>query len=157
PWWGRSMNALPIIDPMPGQPGRQIDLLSVVLYEIANARSTEQLDDAYRLVSKVWSKGSINDHEAEKFFSDIAAKRPLASHARPFGLKLVKQVGGRISSRFTPRQPPRSPDRQASRDRRRMLGASAVLPHDLRRHYTLGQMSVLCIMAGEVKHHGVCD
>ncbi len=64
---------------------------------------------------------------------------------------------GRLATRFTPRQRPRSPDRKASRERRRMLGGSGVLPANLRCHYTLGMMAVLCIIAGEVKHHGVCD
>jgi hypothetical protein len=56
-----------------------------------------------------------------------------------------------------PRQRPRSPDRKASRDRRRRLGGSSALPDTLRQHYTEGQRAVLCIVAGEVKHHGVCD
>jgi hypothetical protein len=38
-----------------------------------------------------------------------------------------------------------------------MLGGSAVLPDHLRHHYTEGERSVLCIVAGEVKHHGICD
>lgn len=59
--------------------------------------------------------------------------------------------------RWQPRQRPRSPDRQASRDRRRRLGGSSALPDTLRHHYTEGQRAVLCIVAGEVKHHGVCD
>lgn len=64
---------------------------------------------------------------------------------------------GRLSTRFMPRQRPTSPDRRASLERRRRLGGSGVLPANLRPHYTLGQMAVLCILAGEVKHHGVCD
>lgn len=58
---------------------------------------------------------------------------------------------------FKPRQRPRSPDRKASRDRRRRLGGSSALPDTLRQHYTEGQRAVLCIVAGEVKRHGVCD
>lgn len=61
------------------------------------------------------------------------------------------------ASRFTSRQRPRSPDRQASRDRRRRLGGSSALPDKLRHHYTEGQRAVLCIIAGEIKHRGVCD
>jgi hypothetical protein len=38
-----------------------------------------------------------------------------------------------------------------------MLGGSGVLPDNLRHHYTEGQRSVLCIVAGEVKRCGVCD
>lgn len=62
--------------------------------------------------------------------------------------------GGRF---LRPRQRPRSPNRKASRDRRRRLGGSSALPDTLRSHYTEGQRAVLCIVAGEVKHHGICD
>jgi hypothetical protein len=31
------------------------------------------------------------------------------------------------------------------------------MPPDLRARYTEGQRAVLCIVAGEVKHHGACD
>ena len=61
------------------------------------------------------------------------------------------------ASRFVPRQRQRSPDRRASRDRRRRLGGSSALPDTLRSYYTEGQRSVLCIIAGEIKRHGVCD
>jgi hypothetical protein len=60
-------------------------------------------------------------------------------------------------TRFASRQRQRSPDRKASRDRRRMLGGSSALPDNLRHHYTEGQRSVLCVIAGEIKHHRVCD
>lgn len=66
-------------------------------------------------------------------------------------------VSARSATRFTSRQRPRSPDRRASRDRRRMLGGSSALPNNLRHHYTEGQRAVLCIVAGEVKRHGICD
>src|SRR5258707_15864010 len=56
-----------------------------------------------------------------------------------------------------PRQRQRSPDRKASRDRRRMLGGSSALPDNLRQYYTEGQRAVLCIVAFEIKRHGVCD
>ena len=38
-----------------------------------------------------------------------------------------------------------------------MLGGSSALPDNLRHHYTEGQRAVLCIVAGEVKRHGICD
>ena len=31
------------------------------------------------------------------------------------------------------------------------------MPPNLRCHYTEGQRAVACILAGEVKHHGLCD
>src|SRR6266576_2917693 len=65
-------------------------------------------------------------------------------------------MNGRIS-RFVPRQRQRSPDRKASRDRRRMFGGSSALPDGLRQYYSEGQRAVLCIVAGEIKRHGVCD
>jgi hypothetical protein len=60
-------------------------------------------------------------------------------------------------NRFSPRRHPCSPDRQAARERRRMLGGSGVMPHNLRANYTEGERAVLCVVAGEVKHHGSCD
>jgi hypothetical protein len=38
-----------------------------------------------------------------------------------------------------------------------MLGGSSGMPDNLRHHYTEGQRAVLCIVALEVKRHGVCD
>jgi hypothetical protein len=61
------------------------------------------------------------------------------------------------ASRLVSRQRPRSPDRVVSRERRRALGGSGALPDGLRRQYTEGQRAVLTIIAGEVKHHGICD
>jgi hypothetical protein len=37
------------------------------------------------------------------------------------------------------------------------LGGSSALPANLRAGYPEGQRGVLCIVAGEVKKHGVCD
>jgi hypothetical protein len=68
---------------------------------------------------------------------------PLASSVRP--------------NRFLTRQRPRSPDRKASRDRRRTLGSSSSTPPALRALFTEGERAVLAIVAGEVKHHGICD
>src|SRR6202043_527894 len=33
----------------------------------------------------------------------------------------------------------------------------SALPDNLRHYYTEGQRSVLCVIAGEIKRHGVCD
>ena len=38
-----------------------------------------------------------------------------------------------------------------------MLGGSSVLPDTMRHYYTEGERAVLWIVAGEVKHHGICD
>jgi hypothetical protein len=80
----------------------------------------------------------------------------VASHRfRTFRPK--ESFAGRVLSRFASRQRQRSPDRKASRDRRRTLGGSSALPDNLRHYYTEGQRAVLCVVALEVKRHGVCD
>jgi hypothetical protein len=38
-----------------------------------------------------------------------------------------------------------------------MLAASGNLPDTLRRHFTTGQLAVLCVVAGQVKRCGLCD
>ena len=115
----------------------------------------DQLHETAQLLWDAWGAGKISDGESTYLQSLINRRRPFghtALSAKPAG-----RFAGRLSSRFTPRQRQRSPDRKASRDRRRMLGGSGVLPDNLRHHYTEGQRSVLCIVAGEVKRCGVCD
>lgn len=103
--------------------------------------SAELSASILRMKARTW-----RDADADAFEQGAIPTRPAAKVTRPFK-----------ASRLTPRQRPRSPDRQASRDRRRRLGGSSALPDTLRHHYTEGQRAVLCIIAGEVKHHGVCD
>jgi hypothetical protein len=113
-------------------------------------------DDLDRLVSDIWrgyGVGAINDDDASFLQSYIERRRPLACGRRGIGGRGV----AKLVSRFVPRQRARSYDRQASRERRRTLGGSAVMPPNLRCHYTEGQRAVACILAGEVKHHGLCD
>ncbi|MER8539146.1 hypothetical protein NKH17_06730 [Mesorhizobium sp. M1334] len=62
----------------------------------------------------------------------------------------------RLTARFN-RKWQRSPDRAASVKRRRVLGGSSGLPDTIRHHYTEGERAALAVVAGEVKHHGVCD
>ena len=126
------------------------------IHEVINFCSDpDQLDETARLLWKAYGTGEVSDDEGNYLQSLIQRRRPLphtALSAKPAG-----RFAGRLSSRFTPRQRQRSPDRKASRDRRRMLGGSSALPDNLRHHYTEGQRSVLCIVAGEVKRCGVCD
>ncbi len=96
-----------------------------------------------------WREHPWRDNEAMLWEHGSRTSRP--------AIKAKAPTPGRLSSRFTPRQRPRSPDRKASRERRRMLGGSAVMPPQLRSCYTEGQRSVLAVIAGEIKHHGVCD
>ena len=125
------------------------------IYDAINAAETpDELDQLARVLWRGYGEGAIGDDDAQFLQSSIDRRRPLRRRQAP---GLVKPLNGRVCSRFVPRQRPRSPDRKASRDRRRLLGGSSVLPANLRHHYTEGQRAVLCIVAGEVKHHGICD
>jgi hypothetical protein len=134
---------------------------SAMYDSINGAASPDQLDNLGRTLWHRWGKGEFSDDEANFLHSAIEKRRPLGRRSSSVdGVVTMKPIGrlhGRLGSRFTPRQRPRSPDRQASRDRRRRLGGSSALPDTLRHHYTEGQRAVLCIIAGEIKHHGVCD
>jgi hypothetical protein len=129
------------------------------LYDRLNGTSSvDEIDNVVRASCALWGDGRISDDEAQFLHGAADKRRPLGR--RNGGTGQHKPIGwlmGRLGSRFTPRQRPRCPDRKASRDRRRMLGGSSALPDNLRHHYTEGQRSVLCIVAGEVKRHGVCE
>jgi hypothetical protein len=149
-----SAPALTVSDELVAQ--QMLGAVASALHEdIGLCSNPDQLEDAGRRLWKAWGASQISDGEGNYLQSLIERRRPLrhtALSAKPAG-----RFAGRLSSRFTPRQRQRSPDRKASRDRRRMLGGSGVLPDNLRHHYTEGQRSVLCIVAGEVKRCGVCD
>jgi hypothetical protein len=116
------------------------------IYEVIKVCSDPyQLDEMGRLLWKGYSESSIGEGEATYLSSIIELRRPLGHRTAPGHTAPLARMGGRLWSRFTPRQRPRSPDRKASRDRR------------LRHYYTEGQRAVLCIVTGEVKHHGICD
>jgi hypothetical protein len=128
------------------------------IFEVINRCSDPaQLDDLGRCLWLAYGEGRISEGEATYLSSYIERRRPLGRRTAPGYTTALGKVAGRIRSRFTSRQRPRSPDRKASRDRRRMLGGSSALPDNLRHHYTEGQRAVLCIVAGEVKRHGICD
>ncbi|PWB90921.1 hypothetical protein C5688_08645 [Methylocystis sp. MitZ-2018] len=127
---------------------------AAALYIVISAATGS--DDLDRLVSQIWQgvvHGAIDEGDADFLQSFAERRRPLACGRRGVGGRGV----AKLVSRFVPRQRARSYDRQASRERRRTLGGSAVMPPNLRCHFTEGQRAVLCILAGEVKHHGLCD
>jgi hypothetical protein len=130
-----------------------------VLYDAINvAQTSEQLDLLVRTMWGGFCAGEITEADTEFLQSCIQRRRPLASNTqRTASGRSVGQLAGRIGRRLIPRQRPRSPNRKASRDRRRTLGSSAVMPPNLRSYYTEGQRAVLAIIAGEIKHHGICE
>ena len=134
-------------------------LAAAIYDEINGATDLARLDNIARTVWASWGKGEFTDQEATFLTTAVDTRRPMGRGHSAHGvtMKPVGRLAGRFGSRFTPRRPQRSPDREASRNRRRMLGGSAVLPDNLRHHYTEGERAVLCIVAGEVKLHGICD
>ena len=135
---------------------------AVTIYDSINAAGApDQLDHLARLMWQGYGGGAISEDDATFLSSCIERRRPSGRTSATGHLKAAGNVMGRtaarLGSRFTPRQRPRCPNRKASRDRRRTLGGSSALPDNLRPDYTEGQRAVLCIVAGEVKRHGVCE
>lgn len=136
---------------------------ATALYSAINyAESPDTLDELGRQMWRGYGEGTITEADASFLDDCIRRRRPLASSpvtlcGTPKQHTALPRLAARLCSRFRSRQHPRSPDRQASRERRRRLGGSSALPDTIRHHYTEGQRAVLCIVAGEVKHHGVCD
>jgi hypothetical protein len=128
------------------QPAIHLQPTALAIYESVDRGGDLEL--LQRRLWDAWRWAEISEDEASYLSSMIEGRRP----AR-------QTVGVPVAPvrRFTPRRPQRSPDRKASRERRRRLGGSSALPDDLRVHYTEGQRSVLCIIAGEIKRHGICD
>jgi hypothetical protein len=127
--------------------------MATAIYEAVNATAKpDDLDQLARGMWRAYAENAISQDDGEFLSSYIERIRPHPRLGRPIGI-----VGLRQATRLIPRQHPRSPDRKASRDRRRTLGGSAVMPPNLRIAYTEGQRAVLCVVAGEIKHHGICD
>jgi hypothetical protein len=118
-------------------------------------------DQLVGLNTKLWAeahpRGWVNDEEATYLTACIERRRPTGPRMQPAGTPNMGRLAGRLQRRFTPRKPQRSPDRKASRDRRRMLGGSSCMPPKMSLEYTEGERAVMCIIAGEIKHHGLCD
>ncbi len=78
-----------------------------------------------------------------------ASKQPTSFNILSPHLRRMQRLAGRKWQR--------SPDRAASMARKRKLGGSSGMPDTIRHHYTEGERAVLTVIAGEVKHHGLCD
>jgi hypothetical protein len=127
---------------------------AAALYDkVAAAPSRDDFAELLNLIWRHYWPSELTDEEAESLTEAIENRKA----KRPGGAASPSALNSRLLSRFKPRQRQRSPDRQASRDRRRRLGGSSALPDTLRHHYTEGQRAVLCVIAGEIKHHGVCE
>jgi hypothetical protein len=140
---------------------RTLSAGGLALQDIINACSdVHHLDEACRLVWKDWGEGKISDGESTYLVEAIQRRRPLGRHAAPGHATRVGWVNDRVVSRFMPRRCRRrlsDGERIERRMRKRRLGGSSALPDTLRHHFTEGERAVLCVIAFEIKHHGVCD
>jgi hypothetical protein len=129
------------------------------LYAAINACTNP--DQLFGINKRLWAEahpqGWVNDDEATFLTACIEGRRPVGPRLQPAGMSSLDRLAGRLQRRFTPRKPQRSPDRKASRDRRRMLGGSSCMPPKMSLEYTEGERAVMCIIVGEIKHHGLCD
>jgi hypothetical protein len=138
---------------------------AAALYNAISASAgSENLADLASMLWRSYGAGAINDDDAAFLQSYIDRRRPIGSSAtrnapgRPVGAFVGRAIE-RAYGRFMPRRRRVLTDEQKlkARERRRTLGGSAVMPPNLRCHYTEGQRAVLCIIAGEIKHSGNCD
>ena len=133
---------------------------ALALYEGVNAcQNPDQLDAVARLIWERYGVGAVNDDEASYLASCIERRRPLSRRTSTGKFATIGKMNGRVS-RFLPRPCRRrlsDDERRDRRSRKRMLGGSSAMPEPLRSSYTEGERSVLCVVAGEVKRHGICD
>ena len=137
---------------------------ALVYHNINAATSPDTLDNIARGIWQDWGNGGFTDDESTFLASAVDRRRPVTFH-RPSrnGADPARAVGGlmgRIGSRYTPRPARRrltDEERTKRRHRKRMLGGSSALPDTIRHHYTEGERAAMCVVAGEVKRHGICD
>jgi hypothetical protein len=136
---------------------------ALALYTDIQSIRTERLEDGIavldglaRNIWRAYGDQSVSEGDAEYLISCIDRRRPPPS-ARTSGV--LVRAALRASTIFKPREcRKRKPEEwQRRRERRRMLGGSSALPDTLRAHFTEGERSVLCVVAGEVKRSGACD
>jgi hypothetical protein len=126
----------------------------------ASITAAVMADDLDRLASLVWrytGNGFITQDEAEVMDARIRDRRFILR--APARYSMGRQ-GGRLGRRFLPRPCRRrlsNEERTKRRRLKRMLGGSSSMPGPMARDFTEGERAVLCVVAGEVKHHGVCD
>jgi hypothetical protein len=155
---------------LPNRSSRSLGVLTALspaalVYDNINAAtSADILDNFARAVWHHYEKGAFTDDEATFLTLAINRRRPITFH-RPArsDLSAYKPIGRllpRIGSRFAPRPCRRrmsDEERTKRRHRKRMLGGSSAMPDTMRHHYTEGERAVMCVVAGEVKRHGICD
>ncbi len=136
-------------------PGATSRAYAVMREALARATDPNELESLTRVLSAAYANGQLSDIEASEISAQIERLRPWYRNTPR--LRPLPDQFGRLMKRIRSRQHPRSPDQEASRARRRTMGGSSTMPPAMRAFYTEGLRAVLCVIAGEVKKHGVCD
>jgi len=115
---------------------------------VAAAKSRPDLDYISRLLWKGYGEGLLTDSVAEAITAAIEARKLVFGSRRPLQLP--------SPTRTAPKRP-RSANRQASLERRRKAAVSGLVPARLAAHFTMGELAVLAVVAGEAKRRGLCE
>jgi hypothetical protein len=116
---------------------------------VAAARTLAQVEAVARLLWKAHGQGAIGDSDATALAEALEGRRARLKAGRPATLPSPSTARRRPA--------PRSPDRQASLARRRRVAASGCLPPGIAANFTLGEQSVLAVIAYEVRRSGRCE
>ena len=115
---------------------------------VASAKSCPDLDHISRLLWKGYGDGLVTDSAAEAITTVIEARRLVFGSRRPLQPS---------SPALAAPKRPRTANRQASLERRRKAATSGLVPSRLAAHFTIGELAVLAVVAGEVKRRGLCE
>lgn len=133
-----------------GQPMRPTVFSEQLSAAVSGARCFAQINQISAAIWKAHGAGLLSDSDAQAAAESLQARKAFIG------------VSGRPPAKGPstgPRKPvrPRSPDRQASLARRRAAALSGAVPSRLASAFTMGELAVLSVIAGEVKRHASCQ
>jgi hypothetical protein len=114
---------------------------------IAGANNYASIETVSRLLWAAHAAGQIPDNAAQGLAEALQARKAVLRGPRP------APTQKRASAR---RRPCRSPDKARSIARRRAVATSGAVPSKIAAAFTLGELAVLSIIAGEVRRNGDC-
>ena len=116
---------------------------------IAGARTYTQFNTLSASIWKAHAAGLLDDNAAQMAAESLQARKAVFSH------QIAAKCKQRTLGLSRPLKP-RSPDKQRSLERRRAVAMSGAVPSRLAAAFTLSELAVLSVVAGEVKRHGAC-
>jgi hypothetical protein len=113
----------------------------------ASARTSAALDELARLTWRAHAEGAMSDAGAEAVSEALQARRKAFATRRAFPPARPARAA---------RRHPRSPDRAQSIERRRRQASSGAMPPMLAARFTVGEQSVLAVVAREMQKRQAC-